>query len=419
VRFTRTTHCAPASATLTTLTPNHRLITQWVTAASAGAAAAGVVVTGAVPVSLRLAQPYTPRAPAAGTGEQEEDVSSWLIAQTDEAHGTAVLWPTDGAAPASPGADEGVLQTNYTDDGPGVVLAGGARAARHADGRAVARFDTRAGGEAEFVSFRTFLLVTDTNDPERAGLAVRRLYRLWAPHATENPIFFHATDTTDAGFKAEIDQMAATGFEMLIYSFGSGFNLEDASPANLARVKAQVDYARSKNIEVGGYDLICLDRGHGGYGGDVGAQWDAVAPDGSLKADACFASGWTDKLNNFVYDFVNQTGLSMLETDGPYGGGGCASHNHSYHRGPSDGVYMQTRRQVRLMRTTPHPPACARSCDPNKPPNPIFTNRRRGIPACARATSTSISRTSTSFRAASGRVLATTRTNTACRARKT
>lgn len=41
------------------------------------------------------------------------------------------------------------------------------------------------------------------------------------------------------------------------------------------------------------YDLIDLEHGHGGYGGNVGDQWDAVsAADGSLTKDACFASGW-------------------------------------------------------------------------------------------------------------------------------
>ncbi len=41
------------------------------------------------------------------------------------------------------------------------------------------------------------------------------------------------------------------------------------------------------------YDLIDLDRGHGGYGGNVGDEWDAVSPTtGKLTADACFASGW-------------------------------------------------------------------------------------------------------------------------------
>ena len=55
---------------------------------------------------------------------------------------------------------------------------------------------------------------------------------------------------------------------MLIFSFGSGFRLESADPAYLASIKAQIDYAKTKGIEVGGYDLICLDRGHGGYGGN-------------------------------------------------------------------------------------------------------------------------------------------------------
>ena len=80
---------------------------------------------------------------------------------------------------------------------------------------------------------------------------------------TENPIFFHATDVSDAGFRRAVDQMAEVGFEMLIFSFGSGFRLESADPAYLASIKAQIDYAKSKGIEVGGYDLVCLERGYG------------------------------------------------------------------------------------------------------------------------------------------------------------
>lgn len=35
--------------------------------------------------------------------------------------------------------------------------------------------------------------------------------------------------------------------------------------------------------------------------------------------NACFASGWVDHLTNLTFNFINVTGLSMLETDGPYG----------------------------------------------------------------------------------------------------
>ena len=42
--------------------------------------------------------------------------------------------------------------------------------------------------------------------------------RLLSPQTMENPIFFHATNTSQY-FKQQIDQMAEVGFEMLIYSF--------------------------------------------------------------------------------------------------------------------------------------------------------------------------------------------------------
>jgi len=48
----------------------------------------------------------------------------------------------------------------------------------------------------------------------------------------------------------------------------------------------------------------------------AGANWDAVALDGSLTDNACFASGWKDKIETLVFDFLSQTGLTMVETDG-------------------------------------------------------------------------------------------------------
>jgi hypothetical protein len=258
-------HKAVAVQLIYEIYPNIPLLTKWVTVASNGSAAAGVVVTGLVPEVVRLARQYSPWALGA---QSPAGAGTWvpppslLYVETDAAHGSQIQFLDDGAEPTDPGAVECVMISNYT-IGPGVVLRGGAGGGEHH--RHSPLHPTWVGdGAAELVSFRTFELVTDTTDPERAGMAVKRLYRLWAPHAQENPIFFHATSTTDAGFQLEIDQMVAVGFEMLIYSFGSGFNLETADPVYLAQVKKQIDYAKSKGIEVGGYDLICLDRGEGG-----------------------------------------------------------------------------------------------------------------------------------------------------------
>ena len=129
---------------------------------------------------------------------------------------------------------------------------------------------------------------------------------------------------------------------MLIYSFGSDFVLETDDPDYLAAIASDIAYANSKGIEVGGYDLICEERGNGGYGGNVGNQWDTVDEDGTLGLDACFASGWADKMTDYALNFINVTGLSMLETDGPYGGAECSSTNHTHHVGFEDSVYMQT-----------------------------------------------------------------------------
>ncbi|KAL3906329.1 MAG: hypothetical protein SGILL_009313 [Bacillariaceae sp.] len=185
-----------------------------------------------------------------------------------------------------------------------------------------------------------------------------RMTQMLVPHTTENPLFFHAvfgkegamlTDKQTAAFRHTIDQMSEVGFEMLIYSFGSAFNLETTNQTYIAQIRDQVEYAKSKGIEVGGYDLICLDRGHKGYGGNVGDEFSRVDPaTGNLSVDACFASDWYDLLSQFVFDFINQTGISMLEADGPFGGLACSSTNHSHHDGLEDSVYQQTQLQNAL-----------------------------------------------------------------------
>lgn len=256
-----------------------------------------------------------------------------LHAKTDQAHGAICNWDDDYPSSSDPipgcpqckdqGATEPLLNCSYT-LGPG------------------AHVNAHEG----FVSFRALLLATDSSELTRYTLSRHRLTRALAPHVSENPIFFHATDVSIDGFKRAVDQMAEVGFEMLIFSFGSGFRLETSDPLYLAKIKEQVAYATSKGIEVGGYDLVCLDRGHGGYGGNVGDQWCAVdAHTGGLTVDACFASGWYDKLYGLVDHFINTTGLAMLETDGPYGGVPCAATDHAHHHGLEDSVYRQTELQ--------------------------------------------------------------------------
>ena len=93
---------------------------------------------------------------------------------------------------------------------------------------------------------------------------------------------------SELGFRRAVDQMAEVGgFDMLIFSFGSGFNLENDDPTYLATMKSSIAYANAHGIEVGGYDLISDSRGGTGY--------DAINPDGSHQSNACFAKHYFAK----------------------------------------------------------------------------------------------------------------------------
>ena len=116
----------------------------------------------------------------------------------------------------------------------------------------------RAG--ESFQSFRVYELVFDSTDRERNGLAKRRMYPHIAPWSTENPIMMHVRSSEPDAVRLAIDQSAEVGFEMVILTFGSGFNMERADPEYLARMKELADYAHSKGVELGGYSLLASRR---------------------------------------------------------------------------------------------------------------------------------------------------------------
>ena len=147
--------------------------------------------------------------------------------------------------------------------------------------------------DSTFASFRTLEMVVGASDRERFGLAKRRILRLLAPQTNENPIFFHLSSDNSAEFRAAVDQLAEVGFEMILYSFGSGFDIESRAKDFIPKLKADVDYARAKGIEVGSYDLIALTR-------RTPRKWAALRGNGSDSGSACFASGWNEHLLSIV-----------------------------------------------------------------------------------------------------------------------
>ncbi|MBM3237681.1 alpha-galactosidase [Candidatus Poribacteria bacterium] len=191
----------------------------------------------------------------------------------------------------------------------------------------------------QFESFGTFELLYDSDDRERQGLVRRRMYRILAPQVTENPIFMHVRSSEPSAVRLAIDQCAEVGFEMIILTFGSGFNIESENPDYIANFKAIVDYAHSKGIEVGGYTLMCASR-------NVGDEHNCISPEtgkpgSKFGQSACLASEWADGYFRRVLNFMRATGMDMIETDGPYHGDVCASITHKHHRSLEDSQWKQ------------------------------------------------------------------------------
>ena len=306
-----------------------------------------VVLTGAVIEILRLNAPWAPRAPQVATETKAVINTSPMPAdhgllwpRATQGHGTIVLWGVDPTFDPQYSGNDGSIQPMLT---VGYDVA--SNTAPYKYGGPGARL--RARGSAglpelnnPFQSFRVMTLYGDSTENERMGLGVRKLTRLLAPQTSETPMFMHLTDTTPNGVKKAVDQIVATGngFDMIIFSFGSGFNLESTDPVYQAEIKASVQYANAHGVEIGGYDLIALSL--------TGKGFDAIDPRTHASAGStCFASEWNRGLLKQVLSFIDATGLSMVETDGPYGGTPCGSPDHD-HYGAEDSVQQQWENQV-------------------------------------------------------------------------
>ncbi|UCF16924.1 MAG: hypothetical protein JSW59_05585, partial [Phycisphaerales bacterium] len=197
--------------------------------------------------------------------------------------------------------------------------------------------DIEPGGT--FESFRTFELIYDSSERERKGLSLRRMYRAIAPWCTENPIIMHVRRADPKSVRLAIDQCAEVGFEMVIMTFGSGFNMENIKPDYIAQIKELADYAHGKNIELGGYSLLASRR--------ISDEHDVINPETGKSGGAifgnspCLCSRWGNEYFDNITAFIAQTGLDLLEHDGSYPGDVCASTSHPGHSGLSDSQWKQ------------------------------------------------------------------------------
>ncbi len=201
-----------------------------------------------------------------------------------------------------------------------------------------------AGGS--FDSFRYWMTPMDSEDRERSGLYQRRFYTMVAPWVRENPILMHCTSSDPKIVKEAIDQCVATGYEMVILSFGSGLNMEDESEENYAKYKALNDYALSKGVELGGYSLLSSRW--------ISDEVDVINPKTGKRggmifgSSPCLSSQWGYDYFRKVKKFYEKTGMRVFENDGSYPGNVCASTDHAHHKGLEDSQWEQ-RKQIEAL----------------------------------------------------------------------
>lgn len=194
---------------------------------------------------------------------------------------------------------------------------------------------TIAPGDS-FDSFYTFVMPQDSYDRERMGLAQKRIYRTLAPWSTENPLMMHARFSDWERLKVAIDQASEAGFEMVILTFGSGFNIEDDSDEYIAKMKEYADYAHEKGVELGGYSLLASRS--------ISKKHDVIMPEGlkpTFGNSPCIHSQWGQNYFKKLYNFYEKTGFNLLEHDGSYPGDPCTSQDHPGHKGYGDSRWNQ------------------------------------------------------------------------------
>ena len=202
--------------------------------------------------------------------------------------------------------------------------------------------DQTVAPQDTFESFRAFVLVYDSHDKERKGLAQRRFYRTIAPWVTENPIMMHVRFADWENVKRAIDQAADVGFEMVILTFGSGFDIEDTSPEYRAEMERYAAYAQSKGVELGGYSLLSSrriepdeDNTRNPETGKPGGQTHNFSP--------ALASPWGQAYFDNLYDFYTTSGFTLLEHDGSYPGDLDAASRPPLQKGVHDSRWVQWR----------------------------------------------------------------------------
>ena len=178
------------------------------------------------------------------------------------------------------------------------------------------------------------VVLHDSDEAERQGLAVRETLKALAPQLTEAPVNFMLSDVSSSrALRTVVDQAAATGHELGIIGFGAegwcAFCSQQTEDANFtAWLTDEVRYARQKDIRLSAYTLM---QGNVWGMDPIPEAAKTLNRDGTRGPTACFATDWHATYRQRVLAFAAKVGFYGVETDGEFEGGSCSDPSHDHH----------------------------------------------------------------------------------------
>ena len=194
---------------------------------------------------------------------------------------------------------------------------------------------------AAFASPEILLVLHDSDESERVGMGIRRVHRTLTPQLTENLLYMHCTEPAD--LKTCLTQSDEAGFELVLLSFGTHQDLESEDERYRDAMSQAAARASTLGLEFGAYILLAATRARG-------PKAECVAPGGGHTGDTCLASAAGQAAMRKLLAFVDATGLTAVEIDGPYEGAVCNTSHHRHHQGLGDSQLMQWEAQMLLLR---------------------------------------------------------------------
>ena len=187
--------------------------------------------------------------------------------------------------------------------------------------------------ETTFESFRSFLLLHSTDHYEAQRMEFKKMYRTIAPQLREDLLFFSIRSDTTSKVRREAQNAAAVGFEAIVQSFWSGFDIHITLPSYREARRVLYDEIREAGLRPGGYQLFLT--------GQLYHPVRSTCRPGAWGNTLGLASQGFQTFFGRTKEMVEAIDMQVLEIDGAYPLSGCVASDHAYMVGEPDSRHKQ------------------------------------------------------------------------------